>query len=79
MTYRFKITESQYLEAVTEACLIVDSLYSGPRLPLSSADACLKCFVACIYDSIVPAEIMNALSVSDPSRGDVPASVEMVK
>ena len=62
------VTEEEYLAAVTQACEIVDAMHSNSAMPLSQQDAAIKRFIAAIYDTIVPCDVLEILMVSDARR-----------
>jgi hypothetical protein len=62
------VTEQEYLDAVTEACRIVDQCQSDPAVPRSLQDDTIKRFISAIYDPIVPCSAIGILGFSDLSR-----------
>jgi len=62
------VTEDEYLETVSEVCRIVDELLSIPQGQLRIQDASLKRFIAAIYDTVVPCDVLETLMCSDGSR-----------
>lgn len=65
---KFDVTEREYLDAVTEACNIVDQCNSDPRIDCRMQDVAIKRFISAIYDPIVPCSVLEILAVSDPFR-----------
>jgi len=63
------VTENEYLDAVTEACRIVDQCTALPAdEPMSSQDREIKRFVAAIYDTVIPCPVLGTLMVSNATR-----------
>ncbi len=62
------VTEDEYSDALDEICRIVDELDASPHTPRSSQDVAVKRFIAAIYDTVIPCDVLNTLMASDSRR-----------